>query len=82
MAYLLKTQEVYRVDDESSAKQLIEDAKIDGAGTLSKYNCEYHERKQKGEVIDTWYRVTLQRTFTDEKEPESCYGVSYEGGSF
>lgn len=77
MAYLLKTQEVYRVDDEQEAKQLIEEAKVDGAGTLSKYNCEYHERKQKGEVIDTWYRVTLQRTFTDEKEPESEAHITY-----
>ena len=82
MAYLLKSQEIYRVEDEAAAKQLIEDAKNDGAGDLVKYSSEYHERKSKGEVIDSWYRVTLNRAFSDEKEPEGYYSVSYEGGSF
>lgn len=77
MAYLLKTQEVYRVDDEDAAKLLIENAKTDGAGTLSKYSCDYHEKKSKGEVVDSWYRVTLSRTFTDEKEPEGETYITY-----
>ena len=79
MAYLLKTQEVYRVEDEIAAKQLIEEAKSDGAGVLTKYSCDYHERKAKGEVVDSWYRVTLTRQFTDEKEPEGETTISYEG---
>lgn len=78
MAYLLKTQEIYRVDNESAAKQLIEDAKQDGAGDVVKYSCDYHERKSKGEVIDSWYRVTINRQFADEKEPEGFTSVSYE----
>lgn len=78
MAYLLKTQEVYRVDDEEAAKQLIENAKTDGAGDLVKYSCDYHERKVKGEVVDSWYRVTLQRQFSDEKEPDGFASVTYE----
>lgn len=78
MAYLLKTQEVYRVDDEAAAKALIEAAKEDGAGNVIKYSCDYHERKAKGEVIDSWYRVTLNRQFSDEKEPEGFATVSYE----
>lgn len=77
MAYLLKTQEVYRVDDEAAAKQLIEDAKHDGAGDLVKYSCDYHERKSKGEVIDFWYRVTLTRQFSDEKEPGGQTYITY-----
>jgi transcription elongation factor GreA-like protein len=78
MAYLLKTQEVYRVENEKEAKQLIEDAKQDGAGDLVKYACDYHERKSKGEVIDSWYRVTLCRNFCDEKEPDGFASVKYE----
>ena len=76
MAYLLKTTEVYRVDDEPAAKQLIEEAKSDGYGVI-KYSCDLHERKSKGEVIDSWYRVTLTRSFSDEKEPEGQTYITY-----
>lgn len=78
MAYLLKTQEIYRVDDETSAKQLIEDAKADGCGEIMKYSCVYKEKKAKGEVVDSWYLVTLNRHFSDEKAPEGFASVSYE----
>ena len=77
MAYLLKTQEVYRVDDEEAAKKLIEDAKVDGAGNLVKYSCVYHEKKSKGDVVDSWYRVTLQRQFCEEKEPDGFASITY-----
>ncbi len=77
MAYLLKAQEVYRVDTEEEAKELIENAKADGAGVLVKYGCDFHERKSKGEVIDSWYRVTLNRQFADEKEPEGYTYITY-----
>lgn len=77
MVYLLKATEVYRADDEEEAKRIIDDAKNDGAGTLIKYGREYHEKKSKGEVIDSWYRVTLTRTFTDEKEPDGDTYITY-----
>lgn len=78
MKYLINTTETYRVDNESEAQTLIEEAKA--AGTLNKYSCVYKERKQKGEVIDSWYRVTLTKVFTDEKEPQEIYGVDYTYG--
>ena len=31
----------------------------------------------KGEVIDTYYKVTLTKAFTDEKEPEFRTEISY-----
>ncbi len=74
--YLLRTEEVYRVDSESEAQELIEEAKQD-AYTLTKYNCEYHERKAKGEVVDSWYRVSLKRTFSEEKEPAGYTYITY-----
>jgi hypothetical protein len=77
MKYLINTVETYRVDTEEEANRLIDDAK--SAGNLSKYSCVYKERKAKGEVIDDWYRVTLTKVFTDEKEPEYCVSVHYEG---
>ena len=75
MKYLIETTEVYRVDSEDEAKALIEDAKR--TSTLKKYNCVSKERKQKGEVVDSWYRLTLTKVWDDEKEPCGATKVSY-----
>lgn len=77
MKYLIQTVETYRVDREDEAKKMIEEAKNDNHFILKKYSSEYKERKQKGEVIDTYYKVTLTKAFTDEKEPEFRTEVSY-----
>lgn len=81
MKYLLETTENYRVDSEENAKELIEKAKADNHYILKKYNVQYKERKMKGEVVDTWYKVTLTKMFTDEKEPEGTIEITYEKGS-
>lgn len=78
MKYLVTTTEVYRVDTEKEAQDLIDEAKKDGRFTLSKYTSEYKERKAKGEVIDDYFRVSLVKTFNDIKEPESQVTISYE----
>ena len=56
---------------------MIEEAKSDNHFILKKYSSEYKEKKQKGEVIDTYYKVTLTKAFTDEKEPEFRTEISY-----
>lgn len=76
--YLIQTTEVYRVDSESAAAALIEEAKTDRNFVLAKYSNEHKEKKAKGEVIDSWYRVTLVKSFTDEKEPVVNHTVKYE----
>lgn len=76
MKYLTDVIEVYRVDSEAEADQLLETAKA--SGVLNKYSCVYKEKKQKGEVIDSWYRVTLNKKFTDEKEPDKQMTINYE----
>jgi len=81
MRYLLETTENYRVDNESEAKALIEEAKTGSNYTLKKYSSQYKERKQKGEVVDAWYKVTLVKVFTDEKEPDAQVEVTYGEGS-
>ena len=45
---------------------------------------EYKEQKVKGEVVQSWYRVTLNRVFQEEKEPDSTISVDYSRsfGSF
>ena len=77
MKYLLTTTEVYRVESENEAKKMIEEAKEDNHFILNKYTSEYKERKQKGEVIDTYWKVSLVKTFTDEKDPQFRTVVSY-----
>ena len=76
MKYLLSTTEIYRADSEAEANQLVETAKAEGV--LIKYTCTHKEKKQKGEVIDNWYRVSLTKAFTDEKEPDRSVTISYE----
>ena len=84
MKYLIKTVETYRVANEAEAKQLIETAKSDRSNTLSKYSLEYKCSKDKGEVVDEWYRVILTKDFCNEREPDTTATVSYqvEQGAF
>ena len=77
MKYLIKTVETYRVANESEAKQLIESAKNDRSYTLSKYSSEYKCSKDKGEVVDEWYRVILTKDFCNEREPDTTATISY-----
>jgi len=81
MKYLISTTEIYRADSEAEAVQLIEDAKQDNHFILAKYTSQFKERKQKGEVVDSWYQVSLKKVFTDEKEPEFSCKVIYTDGS-
>jgi hypothetical protein len=76
--YLLKVDETYRTDSEAEAAQLINEAKADHSFELSKYTSVKRERKVKGEVADSWFRVTLTKVFDDEKEPIGSTSVSYD----
>jgi hypothetical protein len=81
MKYLISTTEIYRADNEAEAVQLIEEAKQDKHFILAKYSSQFKERKQKGEVVDSWYQVSLKKVFTDEKEPEFSCQVVYTDGT-
>jgi len=78
MRYLISTTETYRVNSESDVETLINEAKTAHEYELAKYTREYKEKKLKGEVIDSWYKVTLTKKFTDEKEPDRSVEISYE----
>lgn len=78
MKYLITTTEVYRASSEEEASQLIEDAKKESSKyTLTKYGSQYKEKKVKGTVEDYWWKVTLVKEFTSEKEPDRDVTVSY-----
>lgn len=75
--YLISTCETYRVDSELAAKQAIEEAKNNNSFTLLKYTSEYKEKKLKGEVVDSYYKVTLTKVFNDIKEPDVYVKIDY-----
>jgi hypothetical protein len=75
MKYLIETTEIYRVDTEDECKTIIEEAKK--KSLVKKYSAIKKEKKQKGEVVDEWYRLSITKYWTDEKEPDSCMTVSY-----
>lgn len=75
--HLIKTEEIYRADTESEAAQIINEAKRDNRFNLIKYGSVKRERKQKGEIVDEWFRVNLVKMFDDEKEPVNHVEVSY-----
>ena len=80
--YLIKTTEEHRADNESEAAELINNAKADTRYSLAKYSSVYKERKQKGEVIDAYYLVTLVKVFDDAKDPQGEATVEYKIGAF
>lgn len=78
MRYLIKVTEQYRCDSEAEATAIIEESKHDGSYVLTKSSSEIRSVKQKGEVVDEWYRVTLTKVFTEEKEPDRVVSPNYE----
>lgn len=78
MKYLVNVVETYRIDSEKEATEFIEDAKRSPNFTLVKYSNEQKERKEKGAVVDEWRRVTLWKSFNDEKDPVVEVKVDYE----
>ncbi len=68
MKVLLKTTEVYRVDTEDEAMNMIQEAK-DGQltqdYTVTKSGYVLKTKKSKGEIVDSWTVVTIERTFND-----------------
>lgn len=68
MKMLMKTTDVFRVDNEEEAVQMIENTKneaITGGYTLTKSGYVIKTKKSKGEVVDSWCIVSLEKTFND-----------------
>lgn len=76
--YLISTTEVYRTDSEAEAQNLIAEAKADKNYTLTKYSTEHKDIKMKGEIVDSYCKVSLVKTFTDIKEPDVMTTVTYD----
>lgn len=77
MKFLIQTTETYRVDSEEQVKQIIEEAKNDNHFIVKKYTSQFKERKQKGEVIDAYWKLSITKEFADEKEPQFQTEIEY-----
>jgi len=80
--YLISVTENYRVDTEQETITMIQEAKDSNQYTLAKYSSQYKERKQKGEVVDAYWKVSLTKVFDDEKEPCGNATIIYQEGAF
>ena len=80
--FLIKTTEVYRVDSEEEATQMLEEAKNDRRFTLAKYSSEYKEKISKGELVDRYYKIVLQKDFTDIKDPIVQTSIEYKNDAY
>ena len=78
MKFLISTTEIYRVDSEAEAEQLIQDAKTDDKFDLLKYTTEKKDIKLKGEIVDTYFKVSLDKVFNELKEPLNEVDINYE----
>ena len=68
MKSLLKTVDTFRVEDEEEAVRLIEEYKDKQASegySLTKSGYVLKNKKSKGEIIDSWAVVTVERSFVE-----------------
>ena len=68
MKFLMKTTDVYKVDTEEEAMNLIQEFKdnqnVEGY-TVSKSGYVLKTKKSKGEIIDQWFITTIERSFEE-----------------
>jgi hypothetical protein len=77
MKYLTKTAETYRVDSEAEVLDMIKAAKESSQWTLEGHSSKKKQIKQKGEVVEEYFMLTLTKSFNDEKDPMDDITVTY-----
>lgn len=68
MAILLKTTDVYRVENEEEAVNMIntfKDNQVSGGYLLTKSGYVLKNKKSKGEIVDSWAIVTVEKSFDE-----------------
>ena len=76
--YLVKTTDVYRVDSVGEVEQFHKDLKGDPHFELESFAYQQKQVKQKGEIVDEYCLVTVNKKFNDPKEPTSDVSISYD----
>lgn len=78
MKYLVNATEVFRVGSIEEVEALQEEVKTDGRYELASFSYKYKCTKQKGDIIDEWYQVTIKKVFNEEKDPCTVVEIGYE----
>jgi hypothetical protein len=78
MKHLIYTTEVYRVDSMDAVESLRAEVEDDNRYAVSSFSYKAKCKKEKGEIIDEWYQVTVKKVFDDEKDPVANINVYYE----
>ena len=76
--YLLKAVDTYRVPDEAAVEALHDELLADPTFDLTGFSYTVKQIKAKGEVVEEYMVVQATKQFTNEKDPEGSYVVSYE----
>lgn len=76
--YLLKAQNVYRVDTVEEVLKLREELESCKCGELVSFTYTTKYIKSKGEIIGEYQIVKATLQFNEEKEPESMVDAKYE----
>ena len=75
---MVNTTEVLRVGSIEEVEALQEEVKTDGRCELASFSYKYKCTKQKGEIIDEWYQVSIKKVFNEEKDPCTVVDIGYE----
>lgn len=78
MKFLTSVVETYRVDTSHEVDVMVDEAKKDESFSLAKYKCDAKEVKSKGEVLDSYYLLSLTKVFNDPKDPVNEVAINYE----
>ena len=78
MEYLLKVQNVYRVETEAEAIKLKERLRNESGGNLIAFQYAVKYIKQKGEIIGEYWVCKATIQFNEEKECERNIQVTYD----
>ena len=65
MRDLLKQTFTYKVNDEDAVVALTEEEKAKSRGLVT-YTTSFKTKKEKGEVIDSWYIVVVTHDYTQK----------------
>lgn len=63
MPNLIKETFVFRVENESQVAALIEEQKNSSKGIVN-HKADYKTKKSKGEIIDSWWIVTITHDYS------------------
>lgn len=76
--YLTQTVETYRVNTEEEVKETLEEFKAAAAYEVKKASYEKKQVKEKGEVVDEYWILSVTKVFNDAKEPINKIDINYE----